>query len=163
VFAFVDSTTLCTSAPLVCKQWHEAAQCPLLWVPRLDPQLLAVAAQHQQQQTTNFRSADTKAINAVTPAACLFSSMGPSLAKMQQAVYGRNLLRNPCFLSSHNACRHNGSSSSGIMRKARAVLNSEQRLAWVSTVLRWQQGLVVLCCGVFQQLVGNSLLHKKDM
>jgi hypothetical protein len=147
VFAFVDSTTLCTSAPLVCKQWHEAAQCPLLWVPRLDPQLLAVAEQHQQQQTTSFKPADTNVFTKTRPAACMFaSSRGLSFAQLQQAVYGRNLLRNPCFLSSQNACRRNGgssSSSSGIMRKARAVLSPEQRLAWVSGV-HLQQTLVVL-------------------
>jgi hypothetical protein len=153
VFALVDSTTLCTAAPLVCKQWLAAAQCPLLWAPRLDPQLLAVAAQQQQQQqqqqqerytTTSLKLPDNTNIaiseacsGSLAQAACLLSSTGPSPALLQQAVYGRNLLRNPCFLSSQNACRRSGSSSSsGIMRKARAVLSPEQRLAWVSGVLR---------------------------
>lgn len=107
VFSFVDSTTLCTTAPLVCKQWHAAAQCPLLWIPRLDPQLLAVAAQQQQQQqhkrqhTTSITLPDNTG-DMINPsqsfsgsflqATVLASSSGPSLALLQQAVYGRNLL-----------------------------------------------------------------------
>jgi hypothetical protein len=150
VFTFVDSTTLCTAAPLVCKQWHAAAQCPLLWVPRLDTRLLSVAAHYQQQQqqqqqqrhklNTSLAVPDSTDANSnstcsssLRQAAALAAIAGPSLALLQQAVYGRNLLRNPCFISSRNACRRSGGSSS-IMGKARAVLSPEQRLAWVSAL-----------------------------
>ncbi|KAF6263524.1 hypothetical protein COO60DRAFT_413862 [Scenedesmus sp. NREL 46B-D3] len=147
VFGFVDSSTLRATAPVVCKQWHHAAQCPLLWMPRLDPQLLAVAAQQQQhkhQQAPSLTSAGMAPANVsqaafnIAQASCPTSNTGLSLALLQHAVYGCNLLRNPCFLSSRNACRRRSgsggssiSSSAGIVYKTRAVLSPEQRLAWV--------------------------------
>jgi hypothetical protein len=128
VFKRLDSSTLCTSVPLVCQHWKAAAASDQIWAPRCDPQLLAVL--NQQHPTAHAAGSDPNPAAGAASTPALSSTQGSHascrqalqpcqhsrscrttpgpchrvpLPLLHHAVYSFNLLRNPEFLAAANA------------------------------------------------------------
>lgn len=135
----MDSSTLFTIVPSVCKLWHKIATDPQLWTPRLPQQVVAVAASHATI-TAKADSSDSQYNNC-------HRQLPLSLPLLHHATYSKNLLRNPSFLLSQNSdvrrlvrVRPAGwvsiPGSRGAAKSSKSVpsiISTEQRrLAWVS-------------------------------
>lgn len=148
VFNFVDSTTLCTTVPLVCKLWHKAATDSQLWTPQLPQQVLAVAAAHAAA-TATYCNRHNKSQLIVAR-----GQLPLNFPQMHHAIYSRNFLRNPGFCQSHNSdymrlIRMRPTSwvnKQGPRGAAGLGLNSQSNISNEQRRLAWVSGTATSCC-----------------
>lgn len=139
VYKYLDSKTLYTSVPLVCKQWRTTAADWQLWTLRLPEHVVIVATTYAEATAAGSDTAD-----------CHYAVTKPSIEPsvnwplLHQAIYSKNLLRNPEFIQSQNllhfilprlraASQISSTEGAGCDTRIQCsvISNEQRRLAWV--------------------------------